>query len=239
MKIKYKALLFGGIAAISLVGCTDRQSSDAGTSAANSNVGAPSPAAMDADSQHSALLTAAEPFEALTEQAATASPVVLDKLVADARSAADAISGSLDQAQRARLDSQLADIATGRKSDDRTRIALAAVEGYRTLVENSADSEVTPQAVSLLDYAGFRYQANLAAQPARWADAAATVDFADSQWTVLGPQIAEAPLRDEMSRSLANMRKAVLGKDESLARSASTTELDLVDKLEVYFASKG
>lgn len=66
----------------------------------------------------------------------------------------------------------------------------------------------------------------------------AAVDFADTQWAILSPKIANASLRDRMSNSIADMRKAAQAKDPGLAKSASTTELDLVDKLEAYFAAK-
>ena len=229
------ALIFG-VLGVSLAGCGANAPDQAADNIAASS--AASPAAMDADARNSALLATAEPFEALTEQAATSTTAELDKLIADTRSAANRISGSLDQAQEAKLQSQLAEVAARRKSDDRTGIALAAVEGYRTLIESAPDTSPTPRAVSLLDYAGFRYQANLAAKPARWADAGAAVDFADTQWAAVSPKIGDTALRSQMSASIVDMRKAVQAKDEALAKSASTTELDLVDKLEAYFTTK-
>ena len=193
---------------------------------------------MDADARHSALLAAAEPFEALTEQAATAKPTNLNKLVADARSAATAVSGSLDPAQRTQLEVRLSAMESAQKSGDRTGVALAAVEGYRTLVQSAADTAPTPQAVSLLDYAGFRYQANLTTQTPRWADAAAAADFANTTWPGLSSRITDASLRDRIGRSIADMQQAVQTKNVALAKSASTTELDLVDKLEAFFVKK-
>lgn len=237
MNTSVNSVLVAGIAICVLVGCGDKQSSDAATSQTVTNGALPS-APADADAQHSSLLAAAEPFEALTEQAATANSIVLSQLVVDARRAANAVSRSLDQSQRATLKSQLEEIAAHEKSGDRTGVALAAVEGYRTLVESAPDNAPTPRAVSLLDYAGFRFQANLSAKPVRWGDAAAAVGFADRHWARLAPKISDTSLRSEMSRSIADMRKAVEAKNESLARSASTTELDLVDKLEAYFTAQ-
>ncbi len=238
MNNAWRSILVTGIAAVALVGCGTKQSSEPTTSGATMNTTVASPAATDANARHSALFAAAEPFEVLTEQAATATPTALDKLVADARSAAKAVLGSLDQAQQGTLNSKLADIAAAQKSNDRTSVALAAVEGYRTLIESAPDAGPTPREVSLLDYAGFRYQANLAAKPARWADASAAVDFADAQWATLSPKVADASLRNNVSRSIADMRKAAQGKNAILAKSASTAELDLVDKLEASFTTK-
>jgi len=237
MNTSMSSVLVAGIAISVLVGCDNKQSSDAATSQTVTN-GIPPSAPADANAQHSSLLAAAEPFETLTEQAGTANSAVLSQLVADVRRAANAVSRSLDQGQRATLKSQLDEIAANEKAGDRTGVALAAVEGYRTLVESAPDNAPTPRAVSLLDYAGFRFQANLSAKPLRWDDAAAAVDFADQHWATLAPKISDTSLRSEMSRSVADMRKAVEAKNEPLAKSASTTELDLVDKLEAYFTAQ-
>lgn len=233
-----RLVLATGIISISLAGCNNKHPAATATPAAVDGGAIPPPSIKDADAMDSALIAAAEPFEALTEQAATATPTVLDKLIGEARSAADGVSARLDQTQKDRLASQMADIAAAQKAGDNTAIALASVEGYRTLVESAADTGTTPRAVSLLDYAGFRYQANLAAKPARWTDAEAAVDFADTQWAALSPKIADVSLRDQMSNAIADMRKAAQAKDPALAKSVSTTELDLVDKLEAYFTAK-
>lgn len=239
-----RAVLATGIISISFAGCTSKQPANTATSTPV-EVGAsaspsikPLPSVNVVNASHSALMAAAEPFEALTEQAATATPAVLDKLIGEARSAGDGVSTSLDQTQKDRLASQLADIAAAQKAGDHTAIALASVEAYRTLVESATDTGMSSRAVSLLDYAGFRYQTNLAAKPTRWSDAQAAVDFADIQWAALSPKIADTSLQKEVSTSIAEMRKATQTKDPGLAKSASTTELDLVDKLEAYFAAK-
>lgn len=238
MSTRIRSSLIGGIIFASLASCTGKSPPDTAIPAAIDVGAMPARSVKDDDASHSALIAAAEPFEALTEQAGTAPPVVLDKLIGEARDAAVHASAILGETQRDRLASQLADIATAQKSGDRTAIALASVEGYRTLVEGAPDTGVTPRAVSLLDYAGFRYQTNLAAAPARWSDAEAAVDFADSQWATLRQRISDASLRDQMSSSIADMRKAVEVKDAGLAKSSSTLELDLVDKLEGYFEAK-
>jgi hypothetical protein len=244
MNTALRTVLATGIISISFAGCTSKQPANTATSTPV-DVGAsaspsikPVPSVKVVNASHSALMTAAEPFEALTEQAATATPAVLDKLIGEARSAADGASATLDPTQKDRLASQLADITAAQKAGDHTAIALASVEAYRTLVESATDTGMSSRAVSLLDYSGFRYQVNLAAKPARWAEAQAAVDFADTQWAALSPKIADASLQNQVSSSIAEMRKATQAKDPVLAKSASTTELDLVDKLEAYLAAK-
>ena len=234
MNTAFRSVLITGIITIYLAGCTGKQPANAATSAAvdgGAIASSPiksSPSVKDVNARRSALMTAAEPFENLTEQAAIAPPSEL----------ADGSSSALDQVQKDRLASQLADITAAQKASDPTALALASVEGYRMLVESATDTGMTSRAVSLLDYAGFRYQANLAAKPVRWSDAEAAVNFADAQWVTLSAKIADASLRDQMSKSIADMHKAAQAKDPALAKSASNTELDLVDKLEAYFAVK-
>lgn len=191
-----------------------------------------------ATSRDAALLSAAEPFEALTEQAATASADKLDTLIADAKSAAAGVVPSLDASHSSSLKDTLSAIDLANGKDDRTAIALAAVEGYRTLIESTSGTGAVPAAVSLLDYAGFRYQADLSAAPVRWDDALQALDFADRQWAGLNTQITDTNLRDDFTGALAAMRSAAAAKDTARARKAATCELDLVDRLEQFFTAK-
>jgi hypothetical protein len=67
---------------------------------------------------------------------------------------------------------------SARQVQDRAGLALSSIEAYRVLVGAVADNAKVPTEVSLLDYAGFRYDADLEANPARWGDMAAAVSFA-------------------------------------------------------------
>ncbi len=129
----------------------------------------------------------------------------------------------------------MSEIAAAMASNNRADLAIAAVEGYRTLASNTAEGMKIPKQVSLLDYAGFRYQADLKARPVRWADTARAIGFAEGQWKMIANRVTDASLNKSMSDSLAKMRAAAERKDASAAASASTTELDLVDKLETFF----
>lgn len=237
MMISFKTILICAVSSAILAGCSDKQPPEAKASSENSQIAIPTDQVEGADNGQSTLLAAAEPFEALTEQAATAKPSARNRLIGDARNAATAIAGSLDHSQQSKLTSHLDEIDRAQKAGDPTGIALAAVEGYRTIIESAPDTALVPRAVSLLDYAGFRYQANLTAKPARWSDATAAVNFAEMQWSLVRPKVTDAALRDQMEKSIATMRKAIEAKDAILAKSSSTTELDLVDKLEEYFAA--
>ena len=195
----------------------------------------PSPPANDPDAQNSVLLAAAEPFENLTESAFINDTAKLDQLIAKARSSAKAASRFLPSNDAHDISGDVAKIASARSSDNRADLAIASVEAYRTLASNVAGKQKIPKQVSLLDYSGFRYQADLKAQPVRWSDASMAVDFADRQWRAISGSVTDASLSKAMIDALAGMRRASEQKDSRSAMSASTDELDLVDRLETFF----
>jgi len=234
MPLKFKPGILICLGVLALAACNSRKSDDTALDSATA-AGAASAAP---EARHATLLAAAEPFEALTEQAGTATPEKLKSLISDAQAAASGVKDALGTAQRGALDGLLSDISAAGKQDDRTGIALASVEGYRALVESAPDTGPVPLAVSLLDYAGFRYQADLVAAPVRWKDAMTALDFADSQWAGLGARITDTALREEFAKSLEAMRSAAEAKDLAAAKGAVTHELDVVDKLEQHFSQK-
>ena len=150
----------------------------------------PAPAG-DPDAGSSRIMAAAEPFEALTESAFSADPVKLIDLIATAKSSARAIAPDLSPAARSVLASRLEEIDRARRDGRSADLAIASVEGDRTLIESAPSSRPVPPQASLLDYAGFRYQADLKAEPVRWRDATEAVGFARRQWSALGPQVRE------------------------------------------------
>jgi hypothetical protein len=188
----------------------------------------------DQDVRNSQLLAAAEQFEVLTEQAFSAKPAKLLKLTAAAEQAANNVQLALSTQELQALDRTLAKITQARKAHKPHELALAAVEGYRILVSGTKNTTV-PAAVNLLDYAGFRYQADLRSTPTRWQDMQAAVQFAQQQWQPLKDQITEATLKNEMSAALAGMESAVSKKSAKTAQAEVKKVLDLVDRLESYF----
>lgn len=201
-------------------------------------VPSPPAAPVDRDSANSRLLAAAEPFENLTEQAGSASGKQLDRLISEVRRSAESVSPALPpQAHRA-LSQRLAAIQTARSARHPIEIALNAVEGYRILVSNTAGTLKTPQQVSLLDYAGFRVQADLKDSPPRWQDAREAVAFGRQQWSAIESQVSDRSLRDSFAAALREMGAAVDQRNPAQARSSTARELDLVDKLETFYARR-
>lgn len=211
--------------ALLLVGCQAQKQEDGRTSPA----GESGPA--DAVSPNQPLRLAAEPFEGLTEQAFTADWAAIDRLVADARNAVARAASGGGMAVRAKQ--RLAAIQAARTAQDRVQLALAAVEGYRELIEAQDSATASPPiAVSLLDYAGFRYDALAQAPTVDWEEMARSVTFARGQWRSVAPNVSSKAMPGVVEQALAGMAKAVDRKDVAFARSAAATELALVDLLE-------
>ncbi len=200
--------------------------------APTSSVAAPS----DANSNKK-LRAAAEPFENLTEISFSAAWPKIDKTVGEAEVAAGGVRGSLSKDAAGQLDTQLSTMKTSRQKQDRAGLALSSIEVYRVLVSAVTDNAKIPTEVSLLDYAGFRYDANLKASPIRWDDMARAVSFAHKTWDALSPRAKASPVAVRFEKAIADMDKAVAQKSKSLAASSVKTELDLVDQLETFFSA--
>jgi hypothetical protein len=203
-------------------------------------VPASQPSAASAESPGNAILrNAAEPFEVLTESAFTASWPEVDRLVADAQSAGARARSILPGAAAASLDTRLAAVAAARQAQDRTGLALAAVETYRNLVSSQdAASAQVPIPVSLLDYAGFRYDALARAPNPDWAAMEQTARFAGDQWRALAPSVTSPGLRGIVPQSIGAMSAAASQHDAPFAHSAAATELALVDLIEEHVAAQ-
>lgn len=221
----------GAAALLAILGCQaqDQKSADNRTAAE----GPPSAAA----SANESIRAAAEPFELLTEQAFSADWAAIDKLIGDARTAVSR--ATLAVPARSQLDRRLAAVSAARSARDRVALALAAVEGYRELVQAQDPATAHPPvAVSLLDYAGFRFDALAQAPAPDWAEMARSVDFARSQWQSVSARVPSKAMPGVMSEALSGMAHAVERKDVAFARSAAATELALVDLLEEQTAPK-
>ncbi|MDQ6892298.1 MAG: hypothetical protein M3167_06420 [Acidobacteriota bacterium] len=193
------------------------------------------PAPSDANGK--TLRAAAEQFEKLTEIAFSAAWPTLAKRGDDAEKAADGLRRSLPNNIADQLDAQLSTMKTSRQNKDRAGLALSSIEAYRVLVSAVTDKVKVPTEVSLLDYAGFRYDADLKAKPIRWDDMARAVSFAHETWGALSPRAKASPVAVRFEKAVTNMDKAVAQRNKSLAAASVKAELDLVDQLEAFFSS--
>ena len=137
--------------------------------------------------------------------------------------------------QAARLDTLGAGIDTAMRDQNRSALAIAAVETYRVLVSAQDASAQVPVEVSLLDYAGFRYDANAKSKPINWGRMTADVVFARETWTRISPRVTAKGLSGAFDSALSGMETAVAQKNAVAAGIAVSNELALVDALEEHF----
>jgi hypothetical protein len=219
-------MVLAALAALSLAGCEQKK-------VAKPIV--PPPQVLAADVAHAGMLAAAEPFEALTEGAFTTTPVELDKLIATAMVTGEHVKPALPQDAQAELKTRLDEIAAARHIDNRAGIALGAVEAYRLLVSHGPGTPV-PTEVSLLDYAGFRYDTDRKTTPVAWDDMVAAAAYGQDRWKAIAARVTDKTLSDRMTGALADMAVAASHKDPTLAADAVRRELALVDLLEAFFS---
>ena len=194
------------------------------------------PAPANANSNEK-LRAAAEPFEKLTEISFKATSPAIDQTIGEAESAARGVRTLLSIDAASHLDAQIAAVKSAHQKQDHVGLALASIEAYRVLVSAVADNAKVPTEVSLLDYAGFRYDADLKASPVRWDDMTEAVSFARENWAKLFPRAKSFPEAIAFEKAIADMDKAVARKNESSAALSVKAELDLVDQLESFFSA--
>jgi len=180
----------------------------------------------------------AEIFEALGEQAFTASPDELALLVETASQTAHGLGGLMPGDISEQLDGQMMAIREAVKRDDRADIALSAVEAFRLVVSRFPPDARIPLPVSYLDYAGFRMQADLKSVPIRWEDADAALAYAREQWSAVESRVKDETLRVRFENELAALESELVKRDALAASAAVIIELDSVDVLESYFQSQ-
>ncbi len=178
---------------------------------------------------------AAERFEQLTEESFTADASALHRRIDAASGAAHRIAARLPPRSAERLQAEVAELSQAAKAESRADVALASIECYRVL-EEAVPRHKIPAQVSLLDYAGFRYDADLKAQPTRWTDMQTAAEYAMQQWRLIQDRISDQRLKNEFQGELGTMKRAALGRQLGVARQAVAGELDAVDKLESYFS---
>lgn len=198
---------------------------------------APAPHASAANSsEQQCLLAGAEAYEALTEHAFAVSMATLALEAREAEAIARGCQRSLDAQRVAEMHDVFDRV---RRAQNPAAYALAAVEGYRVLISAQAHgANLVPVDVSLLDYAGFRYQAGASSIPPLWDDMRAAGAVADLHWAAVAPSISDASLKERFATEVAALHAALQAQDVAAARRAATAELDDVDRLEQYFSDR-
>jgi hypothetical protein len=194
-----------------------------------------------ADSAHAAsgqrcLFAGAEAYEGLTEHTSTAPMEDLVLEAHDAEATARSCEKFLNAEQIVTLHQVLKNLS---QSQDRTSMALAAVEGYRVLVSaQTRSASDIPLDVALLDYAGFRYQAGASAALPLWDDMREVAAFVDQRWLSVAPSISDLALKRRFESDVSALHTAVDAEDVEMAHRAATATLNDVDLLEQYFSNR-
>jgi len=223
----------GGAAAIAvLAGTLAACNPQAGKTSPAATATPASPAASDRNVR---LLAAAEGYETLTETAFDKPFPELAASLTAARQKASEARALLAPDQAARLDSLGAEIDTALRDQNRTATAIAAVETYKVLVSAQDASPQVPVEVSLLDYAGFRYDANSKSRPVNWDQMTADAAYARETWIRISPRVTARGLSGAFDSALSGMETAVAQKNAVAAGIAVSNELALVDALEEHF----
>ncbi len=218
-----------GAIAFSIVACQQVPQSSPAATVSQSN--------MTTGFSPADLAAAGEPFEALAEQAPSATPKQLGQLTTLAAASYRKVEPTLTPSQRADADRYMVKINAKDQMADRSTIALASVEIYRLLLEaqNRAGDPVI--GAGLLDYAGFRYRALADAKNVNWAELSRTTRAAQFEWNKLKPSIASAPHRKRFANSLLAMEASAAKRDRIAAKKSADIELQLVDLLEGQLAA--
>lgn len=183
------------------------------------------------------LFDSAEAYENLTEKSYAADAQTLADLSAEAEKQARACFANLNSFDANALSTQLEAVQAALRSNDRAAVARNAVEAYRIFVTaETREPNGVPLEVSLLDYAGFRMQADLQATEPDWADVEAALSFAEQQWSEIEAKITDLGLRESFAAELDRIRTAAAERNASAAKESVRTELDQVDLLEQYFS---
>ncbi len=224
------------IAILSLSACSDN-SDNGNRSSGRDNVSVKT-TLQNADSAQGgkSRFAAAEAFEALAEKAFTASPADLKRAIKIADDATLALGKSVPDSLAESLQNRLAEIREAGNSEHRPDLALAAIEAFREIVGTTSILSNQPVEVGLLDYAGFRINADAQAQPPRWQDMNEAMSFARARWAMISQFPALSKLRDPFDTVLKKLQAAIATHDVNRTRAAAKTELDMVDELEAAFA---
>ncbi|MFZ0243509.1 MAG: hypothetical protein WAL90_17860 [Desulfobacterales bacterium] len=194
-------------------------------------------AAVSAASKNTILLSAASPFEDLTEYALAANWDGMNRALKAYFEQAVEVRKVLSAKAREDLAASIAAIEKSVGRRDNETVALKSVEAYRILID-ALDKNllVVPVQVALLDYAGFVSTVLSHFQSATdWPALEKAAAEAARNWAAIRDRVADKGLRDAVDTAIAGLHKAAIDKNLAMAIFAAQIDLALVDLLEGYF----
>jgi hypothetical protein len=182
------------------------------------------------------ILSAISVFEDLTESAISADKEGIERALQAYDAQASKTEGMLPATKRYEFRALVADIRKADKQGAHEEIAIESSEAYRTLIEALNRSIVkVPTEVSLLHYAGFKFQALLHAKPCDWHALQKAGEKAQKNWAAIKPRVTDGDLRDAVDVTIGGMKRACASKNADMALFAAQEDLALVGLLEAYF----
>ncbi len=187
-------------------------------------------------SKNDILLSAASPFEDLTEYALAANTKGMKLALEAYADQASEVNKVLDAKAREDMEVLIANIEKAERQGDNETVALNSVEAYRVLVESlDVDSLVVPMQVSLLDYTGFKFEVLLHTKTPDWMALKKVAEEARQNWAAIQPRVTDNGMCDAFNTVIAGMSKACNEKNHGMALFAAQIDLALVDLLEGFF----
>lgn len=175
------------------------------------------------------ILSASSPFEDMTELAISGDAKGIERSLWAYESQAGKVESLLSTAMREKLGALVADIRKENKQGNLDAIALQSGEAYMTLIKALDSGSLTvPKEVSLLDYAGFRFQALLHARPADWQALREAGEQAQKNWNSIKSRVSDKGLVDTMDVTIKGMNKAYGSRNVDMAIFAAEVDLAAV-----------
>lgn len=183
------------------------------------------------------LLSAASPFEDLTENALAANRDGMNAALKAYADQAPEVRKVLPASARAKIDELLAAIKKAESQGDNETVALKSVAVYRLLVDAlDQNALAVPVQVALLDYAGFMVTVLLHTGSSRdWPALNKVAAEASRNWAAVKDRVTDTGLRDAVDTAMAGLVEAGIDKNAGMAAFAAQIDLALVDLLEGYF----
>jgi len=174
-----------------------------------------------------------EAYESLTEVCLESDAKKISAAWKEAKTQRAEIVALLNDAGVKKFDEILGVAGQAYKQKKNTELSLAAVELYKFIVL-ACDTSIleVPAPVHLMDYAGFRNKALLQKQPIDWQTVMDNSNYAQLEWQKVSGQVTDQALLKSVNQAIEAMIKGANDHDINLEKSATESELALVDELE-------
>jgi hypothetical protein len=124
------------------------------------------------------------------------------------------------------------EVALAGKAAEASSASLSALEEYRGLVAQFELSLPTTLHVAMLDYAGFKLKALMAAKIVDWKSVIVTHEEANQNWSKTISKVKDKAILDLVTNTLATVDSAIADQNVKWVDGAAQILLDSVDLIE-------